>query len=119
MSDILVKGMKMPKHWEECKMGYICPCVMECMLVCKEEIRHKDCPLVEVPEHGRLIDADAFIEANREGFREPWCDSNGDVYGYYETPMKEVIKAIEKAPTIISGNQEKLEEISSNSEATE
>lgn len=29
----------------------------------KATIRHPDCPLVPIPEHGRLIDADEFFKA--------------------------------------------------------
>ena len=48
---ILIKGMKMPKGCDECKLGDI---------VCGADEDHGwiECPLVEVPTpHGRLIEA--------------------------------------------------------------
>ena len=55
MSDILIKGMEMPKSCSECFVKS-----------CKGRAKNKrlmvqcgdDCPLVLVPPHGRLIDGD-------------------------------------------------------------
>jgi len=58
MAEILIKNMEMPKHLKECPMRNTCPLMMGCMLIEKGEIIHPDCPLVELPPHGRLIDAD-------------------------------------------------------------
>ena len=69
---ILIKGMKMPtsclkggcpldgfacqlwedKYWSRVESPY--------------KMRHKNCPLIELPDHGDLIDRDAFIKVNRE-----------------------------------------------------
>ena len=59
---ILIKGREMPKSC------YVCPCFndeyYDCQATGKDlgsipiDSRHSDCPLVEVPPHGRLIDAD-------------------------------------------------------------
>ena len=64
---ILIKGMKMPKG---CTLR--CPAVSYrfCPLESVEELsayrdsgkRHPDCPLIPIPPHGRLIDADALYE---------------------------------------------------------
>lgn len=71
---VYIKGVKMPENCCDC------PCYQDaydfypyCMAIEEQKIvggghleingkgRHKDCPLVEVPEpHGRLIDADAL-----------------------------------------------------------
>lgn len=68
MSGVYIKGMKMPKSCDEC------PCFSEydaCDVTgswkfadefCKGKERLPDCPLVPVPDHGRLIDADALCE---------------------------------------------------------
>ena len=60
MSSILIKCMEMPKNCAEClNIGF--HYVFECVL---DDVEHgerrADCPLVSVPPHGRLIDADAF-----------------------------------------------------------
>ena len=60
---ILIKGMEMPKNCEECAIkswdteDYVCPFSGVSTLCIS---RQADCPLVPVPPHGRLIDADRF-----------------------------------------------------------
>ena len=77
MSDILIKGMEMPTSC------YDCPLAMQyyvtlfgktfkqtknayaCVLTHKKITstrRNRFCPFVELPPHGRLIDADAILE---------------------------------------------------------
>ena len=64
---ILIKGMPMPKNCGECGMAawdsddgcYRCPFSEAIILSIG---RHTDCPLIELPPHGRLIDADALNE---------------------------------------------------------
>ena len=65
---IVIPNMKMPKTCRECHMrdGYWCyidRCVGETM---RNERRRKDCPLVELPPHGRLVDADKILDKLRE-----------------------------------------------------
>lgn len=50
MSGIYIKGMKMPTRCAECFMYQCGATSMD------------DCPLIPVPDHGRLIDADALME---------------------------------------------------------
>lgn len=62
MSGVYIKGMEMPTRC------YTCPCAdlefYDCNLMPGTRIeQHKrldDCPLIPVPPHGRLIDADAL-----------------------------------------------------------
>lgn len=58
---ILIKGMKMPETCEECPIYAACEeCHYELVLEGEDfvPIYVKDsCPLVEIPPHGRLIDA--------------------------------------------------------------
>ena len=56
MSDILIKGMEMPNVCAYCFIDS-----SECNLHSSVNIwreRHPDCPLIELPPHGRLIDVD-------------------------------------------------------------
>lgn len=63
---VLIKGMEMPKNCHSCPM-----CLMRFCQAMDRELseretrpnakRPDDCPLVPVPPHGRLIDADAPI----------------------------------------------------------
>ena len=52
---VLIKGMEMPSDCEECWLMSICD---ESIHLTKRPI---DCPLIELPPHGRLIDADALF----------------------------------------------------------
>lgn len=61
---VLIKGMEMPT------CCCVCPCFNDEYCYCQTadkdlgsipiDHRHPDCPLVSVPPHGRLIDADAL-----------------------------------------------------------
>ena len=109
---ILIKGMEMPKNCGEC------PCCENTFYQCNingarffkvrdaYEKRHPDCPLIELPPHGRLIDADAL--AGRLGITDmdcykcAWgnhgfCSRGGD--------FTDACEAIEDAPTIIEAEE--------------
>ena len=65
---VYIKGMEMPESCWRCCLSQLYEKPRD-MLVCEitheEVLRHKidgNCPLVPVPPHGRLIDADALIE---------------------------------------------------------
>lgn len=72
MSDVLIKGMDMPEGCYYCpiligKANCICTITGTKIRIEKvreelEEERLPDCPLVELPEHGRLVDADALVK---------------------------------------------------------
>ena len=85
MSGVYIQGMEMPERCEDCPIEqhdenrYGDEFDHRCGLIYKgytEEIRmicrHKDCPLVEVPEHGRLIDVDELF---KEFERRAWYDN--------------------------------------------
>lgn len=61
MVDLLIKNMEMPTDCEECKLATVngfmtwCP-LKKCFI--KIGYSFKDCPLVALPKHGRLIDAE-------------------------------------------------------------
>lgn len=50
---VYVKGMEMPKTCDDCFLPLrYCPHAMK---------PNGECPLIPVPPHGRMIDADAFL----------------------------------------------------------
>ena len=62
---ILIKGMEMPTSCFDC---YFCTygyCGLKDDYTEDSSKRRNDCPLIPVPPHGRLIDADAFDERVR------------------------------------------------------
>jgi len=69
---VLIRGMKMPSGCISCDLCNTFtdePYCRRLMRKTPKATRLKDCPLVEVPPHGRLIDADdAFIDADERGF---------------------------------------------------
>lgn len=77
---ILIKGMEMPDDCKTCDLcqyddGFWGFCFANDERIA-DEGRREDCPLIEVPPHGRLIDADdAFIDADERGF-DFWCCDN-------------------------------------------
>ena len=97
MADILIKCMEMPKNCSRCQFCFgannICPWTREYATSTK---RHPDCPLIEIPEHGRLIDADK-LEVNFGWLAE----AEG-----YKTHISFVYSnAIDNAPTVIPSSE--------------
>lgn len=101
MSGIYIKSMEMPtscgfclfeKHTDD---GYEC-CINGCLT--EYQKRPDDCPLVPVPPHGRLIDADELDAAIRDEMDECGWD-NASFVGY------RVWGRVDEAPTIIPAEE--------------
>ena len=97
---VLIKGMEMPKSCWRCTLSHLYEKPRK-MLVCKitheEVLRHKidsNCPLISVPPHGRLIDADALLKPKNQH-----VDVLADEW--YVT-----VRTIETAPTILEAEEE-------------
>ena len=73
MSGIYIEGMEMPtgcetcyfRRWVDIGVGACAGCELLKELMNDDRDRLPDCPLIPVPPHGRLIDADAFDERIR------------------------------------------------------
>ena len=69
--DILIKGMAMPGNCFDCPFGvdvdvgvgvaHGCSILKDFAQYANE--RHRECPLVEIPPHGDLIDSDSVVNA--------------------------------------------------------
>ena len=107
---IIIRGMQMPSECGYCPLCryFYSAGITNCMLMqtplaedyktIRFEGRHKDCPLVELPEkHGRLIDADALI---REHF------SHEHRIALSEANKAWMRKIINDAPTIVESEGE-------------
>lgn len=98
MSDLLIKGMKMPKNCGCCPLAVGGRFTFTCMRLFGREYtyelaeqRQEDCPLKELPEHGRLIDADAL------GIDDSWnLTDTGRIWN---------------APTVLESTKEKRKEV--------
>ena len=64
---VYIKGMEMPENCDDCP---IANCRMDNGWLHYPD-RPEDCPLIPVPDHGRLIDADALMDALPDDFRIP------------------------------------------------
>ena len=101
---ILIKDMEMPKSCYKCPlrrrdgMDIVCPVAHERFSVADVNIldyRLVNCPLVPVPPHGRLIDADRLLSVRMK--RTYYHLPNGDT----AIPIIDV----ENAPTIIEAEE--------------
>lgn len=104
MADILIRGMYKPKNC------MFCPCMDReygsCNItgtVHRRELLHlsaDDCPLVELPEHGDLIDRDAFREENEYYLHREFINPK------YEDTLDDLLK---DAPVIAPASKEETE----------
>ena len=110
MADILIR-MEMPQSCSDCPMCYD---MIECTVsplrfwygrpeneqfdFCNE--RHPACPLVELPEHGDLIDRDAFRAENEYYLNREFINPK------YEDTLDDLLK---DAPVVIPSNKEESE----------
>lgn len=108
---IYIKGMEMPKSCFYCPFRKkVNPDDCVCMAMNREfeetfaliaGRRHKDCPLVEVPDHGDLIDRDLLLNNVDADVLEDRCDYA--IFGYST-------KQILTQPAVISANKEEVKE---------
>ena len=101
---VYIKGMEMPKNCEECAIkswdteDYVCPFSGVSTLCIS---RQADCPLIPVPDHGRLIDKDALEQDISESVVFSGRENNPEIYG-----ANKIINRIHHAPTIIPADKE-------------
>ena len=96
MSDILIKGMEMPKERESFTVT-----IKYNGTVLDTETGMQVAEAYELPPHGRLIEDVAVREQIDE-----WLDSVGDVVvGHGLSYYGELLGCIEDAPTIIEAEQ--------------
>jgi len=115
---ILIKGMEMPKNCYGCcffhQVDYWNRDNEADILSCCKRTGEKtfddfikylpNCPLVPVPPHSRLIDADTIGLTN---FEIILCKQEKEPY---KEALKMVLNKIEKSPTIISEDERRAEE---------
>ena len=98
---VLIKGMEMPKYcYTYPAYDYIksfC-CVLRTKVINLNDNRYKDCPLIAVPTHGRLIDADELLKVIEENSYRLRGVINSTENGMFLSGIRQ---AIDEAPTII------------------
>ena len=110
MSGIYIPGMEMPTSCAECVFKSVtgvdrwkCHALKAEFMSWSvgwggEETRRIDCPPIPVPEHGRLIDADALI-----AWFEEWYDPNADLEICH---VVDILDDNSVTPTIIPADKE-------------
>lgn len=95
---VLIKGINIPKGCWGCRFrrwenGYGDQCIITDTFIKDIFIKEKDCPLVEIPPHGDLVDKDYLLfEYDRQ----------------HEGPAGGARKIIEDAPAIIDAEGRKI-----------
>ena len=110
MSGVYIKGMEMPSCCAECRFldergDYPC-----CIITDEQrgynfrtrELRMPHCPLIHAPNHGRLIDADFFVE-RMEGLEKQAMTDGFDLGAFWYEAFAQHIKL---SPTIIPASKE-------------
>lgn len=107
---VYVKGMKKPENCYKCPfrkregVKIICSLSQEKFSVAEVNILSfclNNCPLIEVPPHGRLIDADALLEHMKQ-MHDKWK------MGEHYTPTTDDEITVMYMPTIIPADGGKV-----------
>jgi len=99
---VLIKGMKKPKNCSHCELfhdeGF---CIVTGTSIKPwGEKRNADCPLIELPDHGDLIDRSRLIGGFADWYIQESPMYLGDSKVVAET-IGDAMKAIEAAPVVI------------------
>ena len=104
--NVLIKGMMMPINCQTCpfvkdvkhaatpeyEVVFDLRCGLTQMLADNLAFeRNKDCPLVEIPPHGRLIDADALEEYCEREAGDKWSQKAGTLWSYAFEEFKDIV----------------------------
>lgn len=110
---VLIKGMEMPKNCDSCPCYYETEGAWrnECEVLQREHYitdeRPDWCPLVEIPPHGRLIDADALrLLYDFSGYK-PTGDMTEEEFDRLMCRLPVIRANIDDAPTIIEAEGER------------
>lgn len=99
---VVIRGMKMPKDCTECRFAYDGMCLANWGRKSKIDVTNY-CPLVELPPHGRLIDADV---TNKILSLLKDLTSTEDYMGIgYNHGVVDSMTTIKNTPTIIEAEE--------------
>ena len=106
---VLIQGMEMPKSCFMCPFSEINDADTDLCSITgelydstpfKPEFRRSDCPLIEIPPHGRLIDADRF---DVFAYDSDAAKKYGDTF---DGGVEYVLDVIAQSDTIIPADKE-------------
>lgn len=100
---IYIKGMEMPKVCYDCDFCTYGFCSQIKRYVTDSYSREEDCPIIELPPHGRLIDADVLedlVIKTKDHFAG--LSANGEIGNLYKSwGLHDAELMIETIPTIV------------------
>jgi len=102
---ILIKGMEMPECCGYCPFEHKNYCMAKPSLMVESADRHPRCPLVHIPPHGRLIDADALIAVENRT-RTYYPESGGESLIRHYILDYITLEQVKTAPTILEAEVE-------------
>ena len=115
---VLVKGMEMPTRCFSCPMCDVENAEVNCVFSHGFYIEYRDvdpqiamqarpdwCPLIEIPPHGRLIDADKLIAKQEEDAEIFMGSTNYGDKVRYDEAMNAVANIV-NAPTVIPADKD-------------
>jgi hypothetical protein len=109
---VIVKGMDMPENCLDCQFSTdLGDCYATFSAGADFDIpnRPENCPLVKLPEnHGRLIDADAFVECLENEFKRGYENdqkSDADMKMLIAKMHELIITEIQKRPTVVESEE--------------
>lgn len=109
---IMIKGAKMPDGCVDC------PCLNEEHLMFCQVTNHslrdvdvfnerpKDCPIIALPPHGRLIDADKLKDYFSDAYKLVETALHGVAYLLVSQAYDDLLRDIDNAPTIIEAEED-------------
>lgn len=105
--DILIKNIEMPSSCVGCKLVQRYRYSDECQYLHKK-IAHngrlKDCPLVELPPHGRLINADAIRKSLSTDCPCRGCERFHEEGACMNCQWDRFVRLIDDAPTVLEAS---------------
>ena len=93
---VLIKGLKLPKSCGECIFDVWGACLINLNTEPKNKLTHS-CPLIELPDHGNLIDIDAL----KKSLIDEGETIGIDGFSIDGLSTDDVCYAIENAPVVI------------------
>ena len=103
---ILIRGMEMPKNCQECGLYIEGACYAKGYRDYRsimDTAKPDDCPLVELPPHGRLIDVDEPMTKISTMMQEPDYQHEGENWMVGLIMARD---ALDEAPTVIEAEGE-------------
>ena len=97
MSGIYIKGLEMPRSCDRCIFKV---CAARALNLHITVQRADDCPLVPVPDHGRLGDLDAVVELAMQ-----YCPDDDGACSKADVDLRDLLDEIENLPTIIPAEE--------------